>query len=463
MVAIHSKNQSQASQSPLDLSPKEQQGALSFSSLLDGVVNGDGKMVQNGAWILSLKDAKDLKVTDLDALGELVKGEKDDLDLLKLNPEITSGISVKELKVLIKEAKAYLKNRITQLDGFKKSEIQNLPKTLKGLLQVAKQYGIGVQEITLEDVAGTKKELTTLSKSLQGKEKTKHSHQNTQTQNSSDMPDVDIDVQELSKNGKRVTDAKVAQTPLFKEIQPQKITTEQIMSTKIAKEINKSQKQRQNNTLELLLRGEKVAKQDTTLTRDFSVATARVVASSAKTDSQTQLENLLKGEQDTTESGVKHEGVGNLKSAESFELKLNEAKQMTKYLSQDVKQAIENYKAPFTRVKVQLNPQHLGEMELTVVQRGKNLHINLSSNNAAINALVMNANDLKLQLQNNGIQNASLNFSSGSQSEQSGAGSQPQHHHQHNQNAHEEYGYFEEEHAHEETMQTLEIVVPRYV
>ena len=93
---------------------------------------------------------------------------------------------------------------------------------------------------------------------------------------------------------------------------------------------------------------------------------------------------------------------------------------MVKYLSQDVKSAINDYKSPFTRVQVQLHPQKLGEIDLTVVQRGKNLHINLSSNNAAVNTLAMNANDLKVQLNNNGINNASLNFNSNPQGDNSG-------------------------------------------
>jgi flagellar hook-length control protein FliK len=134
---------------------------------------------------------------------------------------------------------------------------------------------------------------------------------------------------------------------------------------------------------------------------------------------------------------------------------------MTKYLSQDVKSAIDNYKAPFTRIKVQLNPQQFGEMDLTVVQRGKNLHINLSSNNAAINTLAMNANDLKVQLQNTGINNASLNFNNNSQS-QDGSASQQQHSHQNRRDANEEYNYFTSNDENEEVLSSLEIVVPYY-
>jgi len=141
-------------------------------------------------------------------------------------------------------------------------------------------------------------------------------------------------------------------------------------------------------------------------------------------------------------------------------VKLNEAKQMMKYLSSDVKTAIEDYKSPFTRVKIQLNPQKLGEVDLTIVQRGKNLHVNLSSNNAAINTLSMNVNELRTQLSNNGINNATFNFSN--QSDSSNSSSQQQSR-QHGRQAEKEYSYFENEESNERVLSSLEIIVPQYV
>jgi len=104
--------------------------------------------------------------------------------------------------------------------------------------------------------------------------------------------------------------------------------------------------------------------------------------------------------------------------------------------------------------------QKLGSIELTVIQRGKNLHVNLSSNNAAINTLLMNANDLKVQLQNSGIQNATLNFNnSGGEFANGGETRQQQ---QQRQNAQDEYNYFENDEQSEEILSSLEIVVPYY-
>ena len=291
-----------------------------------------------------------------------------------------------------------------------------------------------------------------------------------QVKTSSNSKEVDLreDTQRFTEQTKTDTKAKevpvaLKSTPLFKAQASKEITTEQLVNAKInTTEEVKSPKQKSDETLKMLLRGDKVTQKDTGFTADFSVATARVIAPQATTDARKNLETLLRGDSEENSSAAKTDGL-NVNKADSFEVKLNEAKQMTKYLSADVKTAIEDYKSPFTRVKVQLNPQKLGEIDLTVVQRGKNLHINLSSNNVAINTLALNANDLKAQLSNNGINNASLNFNNNSQnSESSFSGQQQQQNSQNQREAGREYNYFENEEVNEEVLTSLEIVVPSY-
>ena len=249
----------------------------------------------------------------------------------------------------------------------------------------------------------------------------------------------------------------VKATPLFKAQDKTEHTTEQLVQTKQFKVEEKTPKTRADETLKLLLRGEKPTANGSNTTADFSVATARVLASTATSEATRSLEKLLHGE--ASETASKTDGLTAHK-ADSFEVKLNEAKQMIKYLSQDVKTAIEDYKAPFTRVKVQLNPQKLGEVDLTVVQRGKNLHVNISSNNVAINALAMNANDLKAQLTNSGINNATLNFNN--QDGNNSQSGQQQQNRQNERKADQEYNYFENEEHNEEVLSSLEIIVPNY-
>ncbi|QOP40238.1 flagellar hook-length control protein FliK [Sulfurimonas marina] len=492
MIALTLKSDPKT-ESSLPLASKEATAStLSFASFLDGLgeQKGDLKLAQNGALVLSLQEnatdekPKDTKTASSSILsllqGEELETIKEDLKTLELNPQITKDKTVSELKVLIQEAKQYLKNKITSLEGFKKSEIASLPKTLKGLTQVAQKFGIDVSKITLEEVKQSVKtiETTEVSESIKTKAEPKLKEdpkvstkpavardiKTTQksVKNESDDAVDTIQVKEQAKEQVKTEQTAAKQTPLFKaQTKVMELSTQQIVAAKVTTEVEKPQKQKSENTLELLLRGQKAIQKDTSLTADFSVATAKVIAPTAKTDAQQNLESLLNGESASESHHTKTDSL-NVNKADSFEVKLNEAKQMIKYLSQDVKQAIEDYKAPFTRVKVQLNPQKLGEVDLTVVQRGKNLHINLSSNNAAINTLAMNANDLKIQLNNTGIQNASLNFSNTSQGDQSGAGSNAHQQQQNRQNAQEEYGYFQVEETNEEIVSSLEIVVPHY-
>ena len=259
----------------------------------------------------------------------------------------------------------------------------------------------------------------------------------------------------------------VKETPLFKaQATKEHATTEQIVQTKVNNPITvvqKTPKEKADETLKLLLRGEKPSLKNSALTADFSVATAKVIAPTATTNISKSLEALLHGDSSQNDNNTtgKIDGLTTHK-ADSFEVKLNEAKQMIKYLSNDVKSAIEDYKSPFTRVKIQLNPQRLGEVDLTIVQRGKNLHVNISSNNAAINTLAANVSELRTQLNNSGINNASLNFNNSSQNSDTNAGHQSQQHRQNEKDAHEKYNYFENEELNEEVLSSLEIVVPNY-
>ncbi|TKI70884.1 flagellar hook-length control protein FliK [Sulfurimonas crateris] len=539
MILLDGKSKNSSS-SPLSLvTPKSEKG-ISFSDLLKGVSEKkDAKGVQNGSLILSLgSEAKNVKPLQVDLKAERsinLKGSddltllQDDEELSALNPKLLSSLTKEEMKALSIEAKNYLKDQIQNSDGYKKAQIKELPKTLSGLVEVAKKFDIDISKISFEELKGTLKDNTNLKEvrseivkeisSAKGQASQKEPTQETLTKEAvsqanenskkeahkevrQEMPKEALKEvltqtketttsikntdsqekdaqraaanaqasQEISKDEKFTQVQKeIKETPLFKAQTPQQhATTEQIVQVKANTVHNKTEektpKTKADETLKLLLREEKPSLNTMALTADFSVATAKVIAPNPTQDGVKTLEQLLNRdfasfEQNT--SSAKTESLTTHK-ADSFEVKLNEAKQMIKYLSNDVKNAIDDYKSPFTRVKIQLNPAHLGEVDLTVVQRGKNLHVNISSNNVAVNTLAMNANELRVQLNNSGINNATLNFSDGGQSGDTNAGGQHQQR-QNEQRAHEEYSYFENEEMHEETLSSLEIVVPRYI
>ena len=496
MISLEAKTQTKSSPISSSLSKATQdEPSVSFSDLLKGAKNSkDAGEIQNGAFVLSL-DTKEVKTiplslkTDEDTLVGLLKGEakalEETVSVLELNPKITKKMTTEELKVLIQDAKKFLKEKIIESDDYKKAQVKDLPKTLKGLAEMAKSFGVDLTKISLEEVRPDVKRVSAriINKNEDRVDKdVKVSRLNTTEINveqetntsvktkdvkpksihlniSESISQVIKEKEDIKINDKKVeTVREIKATPLFKAQEKVELTTEQIVQTKQFKAEEKTPARKADETLKLLLRGEKPTTTHTNATADFSVATARVIAPSATTELTKSFEQLLQGSPE--ESTSKIDGL-NVNKADSFEVKLNEAKQMIKYLSQDVKTAIEDYKSPFTRIKVQLNPQQMGEVDVTVIQRGKNLHVNISSNTVAINTLAMNANELKTQLNTNGINNASLNFNNSGQNSEQQA-SQQQQHRQNERHADEEYNYFEQQEQAEEILSSLEIVVPNY-
>ncbi len=93
-------------------------------------------------------------------------------------------------------------------------------------------------------------------------------------------------------------------------------------------------------------------------------------------------------------------------------------KETLQHFSQDLKAAMEQYKAPITKLSITLNPRNLGEVEVTLVQRGNNLHINFNSNTNAMNLFIQNQAEFKNSLVNMGFTGLEMNFSDQGKREQ---------------------------------------------
>lgn len=174
-------------------------------------------------------------------------------------------------------------------------------------------------------------------------------------------------------------------------------------------------------------------------------------------------EKILQKEGEQNSSEIKREHTSNyhLNTLTTKEgelvLKVKEAKQFVQHFAQEIKEEIQNYKPPFTRLKMQLSPAKLGEVDVTLVQRGHNVHININSNTTAITTLMQHAQELKTQLQNSGVNGATMQFQSGGH--QQGQGQQHARQEQ-LQHAYEQFNTSEE---YDSVATALEIIVPRYV
>ncbi|ECL3870716.1 flagellar hook-length control protein FliK [Campylobacter upsaliensis] len=98
--------------------------------------------------------------------------------------------------------------------------------------------------------------------------------------------------------------------------------------------------------------------------------------------------------------------------------KIISPKETLQYFSKDLKEAMEQYKAPITKLSITLNPSNLGEVEVTLVQRGSNLHINFNSNHNAMNLFLQHQAEFKNSLVNMGFTGLEMNFSDQGKKEQ---------------------------------------------
>jgi len=348
-------------------------------------------------------------------------GQEEASDEEQLNPDLLKALPLKDAKVnlqtLIGEAKSYLKEQLSA-----KIDTKELPKTLGGLIKLAEKSGIDIKAINFES-----------------------------------LPKVAFS-QELSQALQQAKSPSALPLSTSELVKPSSV---------------KAQKQSEPKPLNALL-----ARADALSQKASEVASSTVsiqepildALEKPKTDKglSSSIQTLLHGENQSQETegelGNRLEGLKDQEKPqvltqsknEALTQKITEAKQLIQHVSQSVKESVENYKPPFTRIKMQLNPQKFGEMDVTLVQRGSNVHININANSTALTVMMQNAHELKTQLSAQGLGDASMNFSSHQQEQ-----------HQQRQRqeqaglAYENFQDFEDEFN--EVATALEIVVPRYI
>ncbi|EOX0543077.1 flagellar hook-length control protein FliK [Campylobacter upsaliensis] len=128
--------------------------------------------------------------------------------------------------------------------------------------------------------------------------------------------------------------------------------------------------------------------------------------------------------QEKTKSPTEKSGIDDLNNLVKDLSRVNQnqkiisPKETLQYFSKDLKEAMEQYKAPITKLSITLNPSNLGEVEVTLVQRGANLHINFNSNHNAMNLFLQHQAEFKNSLVNMGFTGLEMNFSDQGKKEQ---------------------------------------------
>lgn len=417
--------------------------------------------------LLTRSDSTDIQKSETFAtLKSLLGNEEDAADAILLSTPVLASLSADQVKTLIHKAQEYLKDTITANSDQYRQNPESLPKTLIGLVRLADKLGLEPQSITLSSFAPDVQESLPIEAELLSQPllemKTLSTLQTAATQNES-APLSDAFAQLMSALKK----------------DDDTLSTDDIANAKKdAKAADAAAEEISQQPLKTLLHHLNRKEQSTTETQTATVQqTAQPVQEAPVPNPQApkndSLLTLLQGNDTQKESEdtdklqplPKHENAplkeaSTLPKTDSLEVKAKEAQQGMRHFASDLKEAVDNYKPPFTRISMKLNPEKLGEVEVTLVQRGNNVHVNIQSNNTTTVAfLAQNATELKSQLAHQGITNATMNFMSGDGSQNGSAQQQQQ---QQNQQHYKTYQSFEELNLSDEQIAALEIIIPYY-
>ncbi len=105
-------------------------------------------------------------------------------------------------------------------------------------------------------------------------------------------------------------------------------------------------------------------------------------------------------------------------SDKTSENKSTAPKETIKHFTQQLKQEIQEYKPPMSRISMDLFPRELGKVEVIIQKVGKNLKVSVISHNNSLQTFLDNQQDLKNSLNALGFEGVDLSFSQDSSKEQ---------------------------------------------
>lgn len=146
-----------------------------------------------------------------------------------------------------------------------------------------------------------------------------------------------------------------------------------------------------------------------------------------KSDEQRFLDNLLKIETSQKskqapqitkiEEGKDHKEKNNKIHQEIYQTSIQNQsfesfnpKNTFLHFSDKLRDALQNYKPPITKISLELNPENLGSVELTITKMGDKVNIQIGSNQTALQLFMQNAQEFKIQLNNVGFNEVTMDF-----------------------------------------------------
>ncbi|GAA9843264.1 flagellar hook-length control protein FliK [Helicobacter pylori] len=136
-------------------------------------------------------------------------------------------------------------------------------------------------------------------------------------------------------------------------------------------------------------------------------------------EKEEKAKEVSENKEKTKESTNSAQSVQNTQASDkTSENKSTAPKETIKHFTQQLKQEIQEYKPPMSRISMDLFPKELGKVEVTIQKVGKNLKVSVISHNNSLQTFLDNQQDLKNSLNALGFEGVDLSFSQDSSKEQ---------------------------------------------
>ena len=369
-----------------------------FITLLSLLEASDGS-TKTGANLLSSSLNKFLATEQ--NIKEL-KGAKNLQELLNLSEKFGLGLS--KIKIS-KDGLEALKNEFKNLNA--KGFFNQIP---------ALNQAIDLNAITKKDIEKAlqktqKDDKSVLSKLMQGQSVELNDDINSVKKL---HPEAKIDTQKITEKLAQTAEQKLNQPfELNKEIKDTKTTTTTTTTTTTIPNATKSQSisSIDDYLANIMQRAMKESSEQST--KAAMTATTDLASSSVEASLS---EQTTQGIEPTSQTNSQVKDIVNSAKLNAKELNL---KHVFDNFATQLQEKISEYKPPITRFHLTLNPGNLGEVEITLINRGSNLHINFNSNNQTMQLFMQHQAEFRTSLVNMGFSELSMSFNDNANKEQS--------------------------------------------
>ncbi|MBK1963516.1 flagellar hook-length control protein FliK [Campylobacter novaezeelandiae] len=337
----------------------------------------------------------------------LIKNKESNTSTNTKSPLVQNKLKEKNTNSLLSETLKNLDLLIKDKKESKKSNEQDLNETIKTKIKDIKNDILQNQETKKEN---TKEELKDIKTEIK-QEKTEHSLKDIKTEADKNLDNKIKDIQkkeQILKQEETIKQEKIVKNDNFNK-------NETIKNSQIISSNQKDLKQENHKDLKQVNLDQKINPENITdkISKELNKNNNSTFDNNQNKDLNQNSNNQNKEEKSIEKNS---EDLNSLikelsKINHNQTRNATNAKETLQYFSQDLKEAVEQYKAPITKISITLNPSNLGEVEVTLVQRGNNLHINFNSNTNAMNLFIQNQAEFKNSLVNMGFTGLEMNFS----------------------------------------------------